>query len=122
MNVALWVGQGVLALVFMASGGAKSVLPKDRLMASGQTGVRDYSPGAIRVIAGCELAAVVGLTVPWAMGMARVLTPLAALGLAAVMIGAARAHTRLRELRNVAINAVLFAVCVWVAAARFRDL
>jgi len=60
--------------------------------------------------------------VPGLAGRALVLTPLAAVGLAGVMVGAAVAHTRLREPRNVAVNAVLFVICVGVAAGRFAGL
>ena len=122
VDTALWVAQGVLAAVFAASGGLKAVMSKERLLASGQTGVRDYSLPAIRAIAACELAAAVGLIVPGLAGRALVLTPLAAVGLAGVMVGAAVAHTKLREPRNVAVNAVLFVICVGVAAGRFAGL
>jgi hypothetical protein len=84
--------------------------------------VRDYSPPAIRTIAACELAGVAGLILPGLLGRALVLTPLAAIGLALVMIGAAVAHTRLSEPRNVAVNAVLLAICVFVAVGRLRGL
>ena len=66
--------------------------------------------------------AAVGLIVPGLAGRALVLTPLAAVGLAGVMVGAAVAHTKLREPRNVAVNAVLFVICVGVAAGRFAGL
>lgn len=56
------------------------------------------------------------------VGRAQVLTPLAALGLALVMIGAAVAHTRLHEPRSVAVNTVLFAICLWVAIGRLHGL
>src|SRR5271170_34346 len=122
MNVALWIGQAVLALVFAVSGALKAVQSKERLLATGQTGVRDYPLWAIRVIAVCELAAVFGLILPGVLGRALVLTPLAAVGLAGGMIGAAVAHARLGEPRNVAVNAVLFAICIAVAAGRFAGL
>jgi DoxX-like family len=122
VNEALWIAQGLLALVFVASGGMKLVMSKQRMIASGQTGVRDYSLGAIRAIAACELAAVLGLVLPGLLGRFLVLTPLAAAGLAVVMIGAAVAHTELGEPRNVAVNAVLFLICVAVAAGRFTGL
>ncbi len=38
------------------------------------------------------------------------------------MIGAAMTHIRLREPRNVAVNAVLFAICALVAVGRFAGL
>lgn len=122
MNVALWVGQGVLAAVFAVSGAMKMVLSKERMIATGQTGVRDYSLPAIRMIAACELAAVLGLILPGLLDRGLVFTPLAAVGLAIVMVGAAIAHTRLHEPRNVAINAVLFVICLAVAAGRFASL
>jgi hypothetical protein len=122
VNDALWIAQGLLALLFAASGGMKLVMSKQRMIASGQTGVRDYSIRAIRAIAVCELAAVVGLILPGLLGRFLVLTPLAAVGLAVVMIGAAVAHTKLGEPRNVAVNAVLFLICIAVAASRFTGL
>jgi hypothetical protein len=122
MNAALWAGQIVLAVVFTFSGALKLVMSKERMLATGQTGVRDYSLPAIRMIAACELAGAAGLILPELIGRAFVLTPLAAIGLALVMIGAAVAHTRLSEPRNVAVNAVLFAICVFVAVGRLRGL
>lgn len=122
MNIALWIGQGVLAFIFLFSGGMKISQPKERLIEMGQTGVVFFSTPAIRVIAALELAGVVGIIVPWATGIAPVLTPLAAVGFALLMIGAATTHTKLREPRNVAINAVVFALSVFVAYGRFMDL
>jgi hypothetical protein len=63
---------GVLAAVFTASGAMKLVMSKERMIAAGQTGVRDYSLPAIRMIALCELAAVVGLVAPGLIGRAGV--------------------------------------------------
>ncbi|MGH3906612.1 MAG: DoxX family protein [Pseudonocardiaceae bacterium] len=119
MNVALWIGQGVLAAVFALSGALKSTQSKERMLATGQTGVRDVPLPAIRLIAACELLAVTGLLVPTATGIVPVLTPLAALGLAVVMVGAGAAHARLREPRTVAVNAVILLVCLAVAVGRF---
>ncbi len=80
MSVALWIGQGILAVVFAVSGGLKAVQSTQRMLATGQTGLLDFPRGAIRVIAGCELAAVAGLIVPGVLGHAVALTPLAAVG------------------------------------------
>ena len=119
MNIALWSGQILLAFVFLVSGVCKSLWSKERLVASGQTGVQFFPQPAIRLIAASELVAVVGVTLPWLTGIAPVLTPLAATGLSLVMVGAAITHIKLREAKNVAITCVLFAVCVFVAAGRF---
>ena len=122
MDTALWIGQGLLAAIFLGSGLAKSTMSKERLIDTGQTGVVFFPLPAIRVIASFELLGVLGVILPWLTGIARVLTPLAAVGLACIMVGAAVTHTKLREPRNVAINAAIFAVCVFVAVGRFADL
>lgn len=122
MNIMLWICQALLALVFAGSGILKSTQSKERLLATGQTGVRDYPIGFIRFIATCELLGAVGLIVPWSSQLLPVLTPIAAIGLSAIMIGAARAHTKLHEPRNVATNITLLALCVFVAIGRFAAI
>jgi DoxX-like family len=122
MNIALWICQGVLALVFAISGSLKISQSKERMLATGQTGVVFFPLPAIRVIAALELLGVIGIILPWATGIAPVLTPLAAAGFALLMIGAATSHTKLREPRSVAANAVLFALAVFVAYGRFTEL
>ena len=52
-------------------------------------------------------------------GVATVLVPLAAVGLAVLMVGAAVVHRRRGELPMVGFNAVLLLLAVVVAWARF---
>lgn len=122
MNLTLWILQGVLAAVFAVSGLAKSTMSRERLLATGQTGIALFPMPVVRVTAVCELLAVLGLLLPWASGTARVLTPLAAAGLCVVMIGAASSHARLREPWTVAANGLLFAAALIVAIGRFGQL
>ena len=122
MNIALWIAQILLAVVFAGSGSLKISWSKQKLVESGQTGVVFFPLWAIRVIAALELLGTIGVLVPWATGMARLLTPLAATGFALLMVGAGISHSKLREPRNVAINTLLFAISVFVAWGRFADL
>jgi hypothetical protein len=69
-----------------------------------------------------EMLAAAGLILPQATDIAPVLTPMAAVGLGVVMVGATGTHIRLGEPRNVATNGVLFALCVFVAINRFGQL
>lgn len=130
MNVALWVTQSLLALVFAYSGGYKISLPKEALIKAGQTGVAPFPEPVIKVTAGAELLAVLGLILPRATGIAPVLTPIAACGLMLVMAGALISHYGLlradlaagrgrREAGNLAINVFVLALCVFVAVGRF---
>ncbi|HXA59931.1 MAG TPA: DoxX family protein [Streptosporangiaceae bacterium] len=129
MNIALWTVQILLAGIFLWSGTVKGIWAKDRLIASGQTGVAPFPVPVIRLTAVAELLAVVGLIAPRLTGIGLVLTPAAAVGLSLVMIGAAASHSRLlradlaagrglREAQNVAANLVLLALCVFVTAGR----
>ena len=84
MNIALWTAQIILAVTFLASGIAKSTMSKERMISTGQTGVAPFPLPFIRVVAACELLAVLGLILPQALGVAPILTPLAATGLAGI--------------------------------------
>ena len=118
MNISLWVAEVVLAVFFAGSGVAKSTMSRDRMLATGQTGIAMFPLPVVRCTAVMELLAAVGLVVPWLTGIATFLTPLAAAGLCVVMVGAAWAHTRLHEPRNVAVNAGLFGLAMFVAVGR----
>ncbi|WP_433734325.1 DoxX family protein [Nocardia sp. CA-129566] len=122
MNIALWIGQILLAIVFTASGLAKSTQSKEKLVASGQTGVAVFPKPVVRLTAYSELLGAIGIIVPWWTGIAPVLTPLAAVGFAVVMIGAIASHVRLREPRNIAITTTILIIAVLVAIGRFAGL
>jgi len=122
MNIALWIGQILLAIVFTASGIAKSTQSREKLVEMGQTGVAVFPKPIVRLTAYSELLGVIGIIVPWWTGIAPVLTPLAAVGFAVVMIGAITSHVRLREPRNIAITTTMLIIAVLVAIGRFAGL
>ncbi|MGO4596258.1 DoxX family protein [Terrabacter sp. 2RAF25] len=119
MNVVLWIIAGLLAAAFAAAGGMKLTQPKQKLAASGLAWVEDFSPGAVKTIGALELLAAVGLVVPALVGVAPVLVPLAATGLAAMMVGAAITHARRKESQMIGINVALLVLALVVAVARF---
>ena len=83
MNVALWIIQGLLAALFVFSGGMKLVLPIEKM----QDPVA--LPGLfLRFIGVCELLGGIGLILPSLLRIRPGLTPLAAAGLIVIMIGA----------------------------------
>ncbi len=119
MNQALWIVAIVLAASFAGSGLMKLLVPKDKLVSSGQGWAQDYTPTNIRLIGLVELLGAVGLIVPAVTHIAPILVPLAAVGLALVMVGAASVHARRKEAINIGVNAVLLALAVFVAWGRF---
>ncbi len=118
MNLALWICQFLLAAVFLLSGAAKISMSRQRLLATGQTGIAPFPLPVVRLTAACELLAAVGLIAPRASGVLPVLTPAAAIGLGVIMIGAMISHATLREPRSVAVNVLILAVCCFVAVGR----
>jgi VIT1/CCC1 family predicted Fe2+/Mn2+ transporter len=81
--------------------------------------VEDFSQPAVRLIGAAEVLGAIGVVLPALTGVLPWLTPLAALGLVLLMVGAALTHLRRKEYGNVAINAVLLVLAAFVAYGRF---
>lgn len=122
MNTILWIGQAILAIAFIFSGVNKSVYSEKQLILKGQTGVVGLPAGLIRFIGISEIAGVVGIIVPWWTGILPVLTPIAALGFAVIMLLAAPIHYRLKEPKNVLVNLTLLTLALLVAWGRWSQL
>jgi|SRR5882724_8882385 len=119
MNVFLWIVASLLAAAFLASGLQKLLQPKEKLAASGLAWTADFSAGAVKLIGALETLAAIGLILPAALDIAPVLVPLAALGIALIMIGAIATHVRRRESLPIVINAVLLVLAAVVVWGRF---
>jgi hypothetical protein len=83
-GIGMWVGQGVLAALFLFAGGMKLVAPAEMLT----QGPVVLPVLFLRFIGLCEVLGAAGLILPWALRIHRELTPLAAAGLVIIMIGA----------------------------------
>ena len=122
MNTSLWIGQVLLAIIFLNSGINKSFLPEQKLVAKGQTGVAGLPATVIHFIGVAELLGTVGIILPWWIQVAPILTPIAALCFAVIMALAAPIHYKRREPQNVAINSVILLISLFVAYGRFASL
>lgn len=118
MNTTLWIVQSVLAVLFAMIGVLKTTRPKAKLEPI-LPWVADFSPVTVRLIGAVELLAATGLILPAATGVATVLTPVAATGLAVTMVLAAVVHARRKEPSAIVVNAVLLGLAVFVAWGRF---
>ena len=82
-SIALWVVQGLLALLFLFAGGMKLVMPVEMMKGPVEL------PGLfLRFIGVCEVAGALGLILPGLLRIQQRLTPLAAVGLVTIMSGA----------------------------------
>ena len=119
MDVVLWIVAGVLAAVFLGSGLSKLAQPRKKIIDSGMGWAEDFSDGAVKAIGALEVLGALGLILPAVFDVAPVLVPIAAVGLALVMAGAAVVHARRKETPMVVANLVLLALAVFVAWGRF---
>ena len=118
MNAALWAVQVILAIMFMMAGTMKLMKSKADL-AEKMGWVEDFSQSTIRLIGAAEVMGALGLILPALTGIAPILTPLAASGLAVITMGAMVVHLRRREYPLALMGMMLAAMSVFVAWGRF---
>ena len=122
MNILIWVLQGLLAVMFLMAGFMKASQSKEALKESGgerMAWVDSLSATNVRMIGILEVLIGLGLILPQLTGILPWLTPVAAVGLALTMIGAAVTHVRRGEYSNIIVNLVIFGLAVFVAYGRF---
>ena len=83
MNVLLWVIQGLLALVFLVAGGSKLIMPIEEM-----TKQIAFPGPFLRFLGVAEILGAIGLILPGLLRIRTGLTPLAAVGLAIITVGA----------------------------------
>lgn len=119
INISLWVAQVLLAGMFAMAGLNKLFQSIDELakMLPWATQVPET---LVRFIGISELAGAVGLLLPAMLRIKPVLTPIAAVGLATVMLFAAIFHISRGETPMISMNGILMAIALFVAWGRFK--
>ena len=112
LNSALSIAQGLLAGVFTLAGGVKLLLPRDTLEKR-MHWAASWPRGRVKLLGLAEVLGALGVVVPGTTGIAPVLTPVAALCLAVLMVGAVQTHRRLGE--RVFPAVIVGALCLLVA-------
>lgn len=115
MNVALWIVQGLLAALFLFSGGMKLVMPLDQL-----TGPVPLPGPFVRFIGVAEVLGGLGLILPGLLRIRPGLTPLAAVGLVIIMIGAVVIGLATGDVTAALIPAAVGILAAFVAYGRWR--
>lgn len=113
MNVALWVLQSLLAVVFLGAGMTKLAKHRQALLQDPRMAwANDFTGSQLKMIGVAEVLGAIALVLPWALGTIRVLTPLGAVGLASLMVGAVATHVKRREPPVVAGILAVLSACV----------
>ena len=117
MNVILWIVQGLLALLF-ALHGWMMIFPAKEPM-EWTSYLQAIPPLLRRVIGVLEVLAAIGLILPQMSSLLPWLTPMAAAGLAVLMVLAILFHVRRQEYANIGFNLILLILSAFVAYGRF---
>ena len=114
MNIALWIIQALLALLFLFAGGAKLVMPIEEMTK------QIAMPGLfLRFIAVCEILGGLGLILPWLLRIRPGLTPVAAAGLVIIMIGATVLTLMTGDIAMALFPLAVGLLCAFVAYGRW---
>jgi hypothetical protein len=117
-GLALWVGQGLLAGLFLFAGGFKLAAPAE-MMTQGPV----VLPVAfLRFIGACEVLGAIGLILPGVFRIHRELTPLAAAGLVIIMTGATTLTALSGQISGAAMPLVVGIIAITIARGRWQRL
>ena len=117
MIITFYIVAGLAALMFLAAGSMKLAKPLPALKASGMAWVDDFSAPSVKLIGLAQVLGAIGLILPVALGIASVLSPIAGIALAIIMIGAVVVHLRRKE--SFAVPSVLVVLSLAAAVLGF---
>ena len=117
LHVTLWLAQLLLATAFFLVGYTHAIAPIDVAIARAPW-VASLPVALVRFIGVAELAGALGLLLPAATRIKPTLTPLAAAGLATMMVLAIPFHLVRGEMTEIVINVVLGTLAAFVAFGR----
>ena len=121
MQTTLWIVQVLLAVIFTLTGLTKLTQPRAKMAAGPMRWAADVSDAQFRLIGAVEVLGAIGLILPAALGVAPMLTPLAAVGLVLIMVGAILTHVRLDEKNRLAAPVVVLGLALFVAVSELCD-
>ena len=118
MNIALWIVQGLLAVMYGMAGMMKAfqtTKAKEQL-----PWAKNRSDGFVRFVGASELLGALGLVLPLVTGFLPWLTPLAAIGLGLIQVLAITTeHLPKKEFNIVPVNIILLALSFFVTIGRW---
>ena len=115
IGVRLWIAQGLLAALFLFAGGMKLAMPLELLAQ------QSHLPGLfMQFIAVAEVLGALGLILPGLLRIRPGLTPLAAVGLVIIMIGATVTTLMRGEIAPALLPFVVGLLSTSVAYGRWR--
>ena len=119
LHITLWIAQVILAAMFLMSGFMKLSQPIDQLSKM-LPWAAQVPEALVRFIGVAEVLGAVGLILPSLLRIKPKLTPIAAVGLALVMLFAVVFHISRGETPMIGMNFILIAIAAFIAWGRFK--
>lgn len=117
-NIALWISQSILALIYGYAGWMKLTLPVEGLLNLDWNWATDMSLGFIKMIGITELLGAFGVILPALLRILPRLIPLAALGMTIIQGAAISLHGFRGEFEVLPFNLFLLALSIFVIYGR----
>lgn len=118
MNIALWIAQGILTLMYLMTGAMKAFQTEKFQQQMSWAAAK--TKGYVVFIGLAELAGALGVVLPMATGILPWLTPVAAIGLSLVqLLAILTVHLPRKEYKVLPMNLLLMALAIFVAVGRF---
>jgi len=118
MNIALWIIQVLLALLFLFAGAMKFIIPIEEMTKQMPVAI----PGLfLHFIGVCEIFGSLGLILPMLLRIKPWLTPIAAIGLAIIILGAI-AFSLMLGVTQALLPFVVELLLIFVAYGRWRSI
>ncbi len=111
-----------MAAAFLMTGFMKVSQPLDELRKNLGPWVDGFSFVQIKAIGIFEILGALGLILPMWLNLFPILTPLAAIGIAVIMVGAIITHLKMDDSKPAMANLILLLLCVLVAVGRLELL
>lgn len=121
MDIIIWGCQCYVAYFFIQPAIMKFKSSKEKLVELGLIPPKGQV-FPIRILAILELLGSVGIILPWALGIYKILTPLAAMGLSLVMSGAIIFNFRKKSYHSIPKLTITFILCLIIAWYRYLSV
>ena len=119
LNIFLWAAQIILAAMFLMTGAMKLTSPIEQLSAM-LPWTKDVPDGLVRFIGASELMGGIGLLLPSILRIKPILTPIASLGLALIILFATMLHISRGESPVIGIHIIIMAISIFIAWGRIK--
>lgn len=113
MDTLIWILKSLVALLFLYVGVNKLKHPKETLLNKGMKGLINLNDNQIKLAGLLEILGVIGLFLPVLLNIYPVLSGVAALCLAFIMIIALMTNLRLKL--SIIPNIIILVICLFIA-------